>query len=278
MLLMDCHTHTDCSPDGTGTVEQLCERAVTLKLPVLAITDHVEMNRFFTQDYYGNEPRNAWEFYDYAYIMEQSLSDITVQKENYPDLQLLCGMEIGQPNADYALSEIVTRDKRLDFVIASLHELLDEQDFFELSYTEQSVPELLKAYFSQLLDICQNGEFDVLGHLTYPLRYIEGGEGISVDLTLYQEQIDACFEALIRRDKGIELNTSGYYQKYKPSPPESLLRRYREMGGKILTLGSDAHCADDLAKGISQGTDLAKAVGFDAVCYFVKRQPIFVKI
>ena len=279
MFWMDCHTHTSLSPDGEGTVEQLCARAVTLGLSVLTITEHVEMNRFFSQSYYGTQPRNEWEFYDHADVLEQSLKKVTEMKEKYAKLKLLCGMEMGQPNANFILSENTVRDDRLDFVIASLHELLDEEDFFNLDYTQKSIPSLLDAYFTQLFDICRWNQFDVLGHITYPLRYIEGEAGIPVDLTPYLEQIDACFRILIQNGKGIELNTSGFRQKYgKPFPTLELLRRYQSFGGEILTLGSDAHCAADLGKGIREGIELAKAAGFQYVCYFVERKPKFISL
>lgn len=281
MLPMDCHTHTKISPDGTGTVQQLCDQAEQLGLPVLAVTEHVEMNRFFSQAHYGIQPRNEWEIFDHAAVLEQSLETLTAAREQAAQqgVTLLCGMEMGQPNADFGLSESTAKDVRLDFVIASLHELLEQPDFFCLDYEQESVPELLENYFSQLYDICRWGKFDVLGHLTYPLRYIVGEAGILVELSPYEEQIRACFRALIANGCGIELNTSGFRQKYgKPFPTLEYLQLYRELGGEILTFGSDAHCAEDLGKGIAQGVQLAKAAGFTSACYFVKRKPVFLTI
>lgn len=281
MLPMDCHTHTKLSPDGTGTVQQLCDRAAELGLPVLAVTEHVEMNRFFSQAHYGIQPRNEWEVFDHAAVLEQSLETLSAAKAQAAQqgVMLLCGMEMGQPNTDFGLSEAAAKDVRLDFVIASLHELLEQPDFFCLNYHKESVLTLLEDYFSQLYDICRWGKFDVLGHLTYPLRYMEGEAGIPVDLTLFEEQIRACFRALIENGRGIELNTSGFRQKYgKPFPTLEYLRLYRELGGEILTFGSDAHCAEDLGKGIAEGERLAKAAGFENACYFVRRNPVFITL
>ena len=227
MLPMDCHTHTGISPDGSGTVAGHIAQAEKLELPVLALTEHVEMNRYFPQAHYGTEPRNEWEIFDHAAVLEQSLEVVTAAKEQAAanGLTLLCGMEMGQPNADFGLSESVSRDMRLDFIIASLHELLDKPDFFCLDYTQEDIPALMEQYFSQLYDICRWGHFDVLGHLTYPLRYIEGEAGIPVPLEPYAEQIRCCFRALAENGKGIELNTSGYRQKYgKPFPTLEYLK------------------------------------------------------
>lgn len=281
MLPMDCHTHTGISPDGTGTVAGHVAQAKKLGLPVLGLTEHVEMNRYFPQAYYNIQPRNEWEIFDHAAVLEQSLRAVSEAKAQAAadGLTLLCGMEMGQPNADFALSESVGRDARLDFIIASLHELLDKPDFFCLDYAAEDIPALMEQYFEQLYTICCWGHFDVLGHLTYPLRYIEGEAGISVPLSPYAEQIRCCFQALAERGKGIELNTSGYRQKYgKPFPTLEYLKLYREMGGEVLTFGSDAHCAEDLAKGIAQGVELAKAAGFTRACYFIKREPVFISL
>lgn len=279
MILMDCHTHTGFSPDGTGTVAQLCDRAEALGISALAMTEHVEMNRFYSQAHYGTEPRNPWEVFSHDKVLADSLAAVSAEKSQRKSFRLLCGMEMGQPNADFSLSEQACSDQRLDFVIASLHELLGEEDFFCLDYTRRHVPELLTLYFQQLYDICRWGCFDVLGHLTYPLRYMVGEAGISVDLQPYTEQICCCFRTLVENGKGIELNTSGLRQKYgKTFPDLPLLRLYREMGGEILTLGSDAHCAEDLGKGIAAGMTLAQEAGFGYVCYFEKRKPVFVRL
>lgn len=99
MLPMDCHTHTRISPDGSGTVAGHIAQAEKLELPVLALTEHVEMNRYFPQAHYGTEPRNEWEIFDHAAVLEQSLEVVTAAKEQAAanGLTLLCGMEMGQP-------------------------------------------------------------------------------------------------------------------------------------------------------------------------------------
>ncbi len=281
MIPMDCHTHTSFSPDGTGTAAERVYRACAIGLPVLAITEHVEMNRFFSQGYYAVPPRNKWEVFSHDRVLEQALDTLTSEKEKAATLgvTLLAGMEMGQPNADFALSEIVQRDRRLDMVIASLHELLEKPDFFCLDYQVENSVALLESYFEQLYTICQWGKFDVLGHLTYPLRYMQGEAGIHVDLEPYAEVIRSCFRALIDNGCALEINTSGFRQAYaKPFPTLAYIRWYREMGGELLTLGSDAHCDADLGKDIEKGVAMARAAGFSYLCYFQCREPVFVSI
>lgn len=204
MLPMDCHTHTGISPDGSGTVAGHIAQAEKLELPVLALTEHVEMNRYFPQAHYGTEPRNEWEIFDHAAragtVPGGGNSCQRTGCRQWSDPALRHGN--GAANADFGLSESVSRDMRLDFIIASLHELLDKPDFFCLDYTQEDIPALMEQYFSQLYDICRWGHFDVLGHLTYPLRYIEGEAGIPVPLEPYAEQIRCCFRALAEERKG----------------------------------------------------------------------------
>lgn len=278
MFLMDCHTHTCCSPDSSAQLGDMLRQADSLGMTAFAITDHIELCRFFSQSFYGAKPRNAEDFFDYGARYETSVQACTLAKDLYGgNMRLICGIEMGEPNADPALAESLLQDKRLDFVIASLHELPDMLDFYFLEYDSENAPGLLDRYFETILQICQWGKFDVLGHLTYPLRYMINA-GIT-DISPWKECIAESYRAIIRNGKGIELNTSGYRQVYgRPFPDRELLQLYRDLGGTILTLGSDAHCPKDVGGGIEQGTALAKSVGFEKVCYFLRHEPHWIEI
>lgn len=280
MLPMDCHTHTLISPDSDAKLADMIGRADALGLKAYAVTDHIELCRFYAQDFYGVPARNEEDFFHYDTRWEQSMQANQLAKALYHGpMHLISGIELGEPNADFALAGSLVQDKRLDFVIASLHELPGKLDFFFLDYTREDVTALLDDYFSTLLQICEWGGFDVLGHLTYPLRYIEGDAGIQMELARWRDCIAACFEAVIKNGKGIELNTSGYRQTYgRPFPDMALLKLYRDLGGRLLTLGSDAHRPGDVGGGIAEGAALAKAAGFDQVCYFLRHEPHFIEI
>jgi histidinol-phosphatase (PHP family) len=280
MLPMDCHTHTELSPDSSARLSDMCRRAAEIGCTAYAATDHVELCRFYPQDFYGVPARNEEDFFDYAARYHRSMEQNMLIKSTLPDdFTFISGIELGEPNADFALADSLLQDQRLDFVIASLHELPEKLDFYFLDYTQENVPALLEQYFTVLLQICRWGKFDVLGHLTYPLRYITGDAGIPVDSAMYRDWAAECFKAVIRNGKGIELNTSGYRQAYgKPFPDEELLRLYRDLGGSLLSLGSDAHCPADVGGGIAQGAALARAAGFDRICYFLRHEPHFIEI
>ena len=280
MLGIDCHTHTGVSPDGKGTAGGLCRSAISKGLNAIAITEHIELNRWFSQDHYGIVPKNDDEIFNYCDIMESAMKQNCAARDNYGSrIHIISGIELGQPHVDFGLAEAVMHDIRLDYVIASLHELHGKEDFYCLDYSRESVTELLDEYFKELYRICSWGKFDVLGHITYPLRYIEGEQGINVPMENYEEQLRECLKALAGAGAGIEINTSGLRQKYgKTFPTLEILKMYREYGGEMVTIGSDAHCADDVGKGIHEGIKLAEEAGFSYLCYFSEREPIYIKI
>ncbi len=280
MLLTDCHTHTEISPDSQAALSAMCRRAQELHLQAYAVTDHIELCRWYSQGYYQTMPRNEEDFFDYAARWERSVQQNLLARDLLAGkMQLINGIELGEPNADFGLAQSLYQDKRLDFVIASLHELPDQLDFYFLDYQKENPDALLEDYFSILLEISRKNCFDVLGHVTYPLRYIAGEAGIKINMQKYTDMLAECFRNVIHQHKGIELNTSGYRQKYgRPFPDEDLLKLYRDLGGKILTLGSDAHQPADLGGGIAQGQELARSCGFDQICYFLHHEPHFIKL
>ena len=279
MNLIDCHSHSTNSPDGHFSPEEMIKTAMERGFAAYALTDHCEVNRWFSIEHYGVQP-NEYDTYDFGRDFEKSMAENTALKEKYDGkINFLCGIELGQATHDFGLSEAIVKDKRLDFIIGSMHQLPDNDDFAFIDFSKHSVPELLEKYYTEVYKLCKWGQFDVLGHLTYTLRYIEGDNGIKVDMSPYEEIIRESFKILIQNGKGIEINTSGLRQAYgQPFPNLYWVKMFREMGGEVLSLGSDAHTTEDLGKGIAEGAEIAREAGFSHICYFKERKPQFIKI
>lgn len=280
-MIIDCHTHTRNSFDADNdTVIERCERAIQLGLDAMAVTDHCEVNRFFDKDHYKIDYEQKYDDYGFNKAFENSMAETTAAKELYSDkLNLICGLELGQPLADMEVTEKILEDKRLDFVIASMHEMPGHDDFAFLDYSQEDVPALLEQDFNEILKIAKWGKFDVLGHITYALRYIQGNQNIPVDMTPYQDIIREIFKTVIEKGKGIEINTSGLRQKFGDTFPSfEYIKLYRELGGEILTVGSDSHTTADLAKGVREGIEIAAQAGFTRIAYFKERKPYFINI
>ena len=141
------------------------------------------------------------------------------------------------------------------------------------------IDELLTTYWAEEQEVIAWGQFDSLGHLTYPLRYIEGDHGIPVDLSRHREAIDGIFRALIDAGKALEVNTSGYRQKIgRPLPDLPLVKRYRELGGELVTLGSDAHTTADLGRGIAEGMEMLREAGFRYFTVYERHKPLLLPL
>ncbi len=279
MNLIDCHTHSTNSPDGSSPAEEMLKKAMESGLAAYALTDHCEVNRWFSIEHYGVEP-NEYDTYDFGRDFEKSMSENTALKEKYDGrINFICGIELGQAPIDFGLAESIAADKRLDFIIGSIHQVMSYDDFAFIDYSKNAVGPLLELYYENIYKLCKWSRFDILGHLTYPLRYIEGDKGIKVDMSGYEEIIRESFKTLIDNGKGIEINTSGLRQAYGQTFPNLYwVKMFRELGGEILSLGSDAHCTEDLGKGIKEGAEIALEAGFKYICYFKNRKPNFIKI
>lgn len=280
MQLIDCHTHTQFSMDSEADINAMIKKAKELNLAAYAITDHCECNCWYPKEHYKNT--ELFDYFNYKDDFEASLSAVTELKEKYSDFNLICGTELGQPLADLEIAEKCIADSRLDFVISSVHQIKDEKDFFYINYYHMSTAEinnLLERYFSEVYELCKWGKFDVLGHLTYCLRYMKIRNGITPNMKLFDEIIAESLRTLADKGKGIEINTSGIRQGFGTTFPSlKYIKLFREFGGKIISIGSDAHKVRDLGANIAEGTELAKAAGFSEICYFKKRQPVFIKI
>lgn len=263
--IIDVHTHSIHSFDGNDSVEALCLAAIEKGAKVLAVTDHCDIDG---KDVVVDE------------LCPPQLKDLNDCINKYGDeIEILKGIEIGQGIYRKKETDALLEKYDYDFVLGSLHNLENMEDFFFLDYKNYDIDELLTRYFDGLLELCQWGAFDSLAHLTYPLRYIVAREKINVDMNKYQDVCDAIFEELIKNDKALEINTSGLFMDMKDTLPNiSFVKRYKKLGGKYITVGSDSHYANRVCRGIEQGLDIARAAGFDSVTVFEKRQPRLITI
>ncbi len=266
--LVDLHTHTDNSFDGNHSTMFLCETAYMKGLRAVAFTDHLEMDAFFK----GSFDKTAI----------HSFYEVAKARSAFEGRLLVCvGAELGQAVYNKELSEKLTSTMKYDIIIGSIHNLPDVQDFYYMDFSDESVDyySLLDSYFEWELKLAQWNGFDTLAHLTYPLRYIVGNYGKPVDMSRYSEIIDEILLTLIKNGKSLELNTAGLRQPIGiTSPDESILRRYKELGGTMLTIGSDAHYAQHLGAGIDEGYELALRCGFDSIAIYQDRTPTLIPI
>lgn len=264
--LVDFHVHTDNSDDAHSSLMVIGEQAVAKGLRAFAVTDHAECHRYW-KDNFNLAIRNSY------------FETMKAESAFRGQLALMAGVELGQPLHDLNAANDVLSANPWDFVIGSLHLVKGNTDFWKIDYTTADVPALMTQYFEEIYEMVCWNQFDTLAHLTYPLRYIEGREGIPVNLADYQEQIHAILSRLAANGKSLELNTQGYRTDYgKPTPDLEMFRLFKELGGKHVTIGSDCHYAVDVGANIEDGYQLLLAAGFDTITIYDHREPIEIPI
>lgn len=270
-ILSDMHMHSDNSFDAENSVREMCRGAIEKDISTIAITDHMEAPEIKLGDrsVFGNMIKQ----------ITKSVSDVeAAAKEFEGKLKVLKGIEVGEPMHEPKLTKKAMAIADYDFVLASIHNVKGVEDFYYLEYDESNVPSLLKRYFDELLDTAKNADFDSLAHLTYPTRYIISRTDIRPDLDEYAGVIDNILKILVERDKALEINTSGLRTIGITMPDINIIKRFKELGGKYVTIGSDAHSVSKLGYGIEKGIEIAKTCGFDYFTVFENRQPELVQI
>lgn len=267
-LIADCHTHSDLSFDGDNSPEEMVKAAVSRGIKHLAITDHVEIDCF-------DDPE-----YSFPKTVTEAAKLLPALKNRYNgEIDLIWGVELGQPLHNIELTTRLLAENDYDFIIGSCHAVRGYKDFYFLDYSEADPEKILEQYFEEMLEMAQWGGFDVLGHLTYPLRYISGEHGIKIDMARFNGIIEEIFKTIIKNGMGIEINTSGLREKIGVTLPDiEYIKLYRRLGGEIITVGSDAHSTTNLGSGIAAGIALAKEAGFGKIWYYSKRQPKCIEI
>ncbi len=262
-LLVDTHLHSDNSPDGHHSAMFICESAAEKNLKAISFTDHCEIDVFY-QDHYDRST-------------VQSYFEVLKARDAYRGkLVVLRGIELGEPTYNLALAEKVISRLDYDIVIGSLHNLRGLQDFYYMEhFTVEETKRYLTEYYDELIRMADWGRFDTMAHITYPLRYFYSRSGISVDMNEYKKQTDELFSLLAEKEIALEINTGGLRQPLnKLSPEADLIKRFRELGGKYVTFGSDAHYVEHLAKDFDKAAEAAKYAGFDCCVFFQNHNPM----
>lgn len=270
-MILDMHTHScfsyDVEQNDDTQIMTLLRKARKSGIDIVAVTDHCDLDLIKSKEV-------VFDFDGYR-------SEIQKGRQAYIDTpdefsQVIHGIELGQLNQFQELGKSITEKESFDFILGSIHNLRGMQDFYLWQFDCMSSKELERVYNCYLDELCELAEkcdFDSLAHITYPLRYyIISNKTKAVDFGLFESKLKELFDLLIKREKAIEINTSGLRQGVGSTlPPVSLLTLYRSMGGRLVTVGSDAHSYADIGKGICDTYKELSAIGFDGVCVYKNR-------
>lgn len=265
--MFDNHTHTKYSLDSTMLAEDAIKKAKSLGLDGIAFTDHVDY------DYPDYDDAFNFDIFEYSAFIDKLIKDYS------GTLKILKGVEIGLQPHVYEKNVELAKKVDFDFIIGSVH-IIDHMDpysgtFFVGKTKVQAYSRYLQAIYDGALTF---KDYDVIGHIGYVRRYGEF-EDRSMDYKDYSDVIDAILKTAIQDGKGIEVNTSGLRGILGSTiPDKGILTRYMELGGEIITVGSDAHNEKDVGANFSETLELLREIGVKYTCHFEKRRPVFEKL
>ena len=267
-MIADFHMHTNFSTDvdRESTPEKMIEAAIQKGLKSICITDHHDAD-------VGKGDEFLLDFDKYC-------STIQKLKETYrKNIDIYLGVEFGlQPHLSDVYMEIASRYP-FDFIIGSVHTIDGIDPYHKKYFESRSDEQGYRRAFEVTLECIQNiSDFDVLGHLDYVVRYGREREK-EYSYKKYSDLIDEILKHLIANGKGIEFNTAGFkYGLGFGHPHIDIIKRYKELGGEIVTIGSDSHKPEHIAYDFHRVSDILKACGFKNYTEFKDRKPIFCQL
>ena len=261
--MFDFHMHSRVSFDGHDTGEAMARAALQAGLSEICFTDHLDYDPLgkmgilaFDTDTYNTE-----------------YNDLEI-----PGLTIRRGMEFGMTptNLDQFKQDLNRRP--FDFVLGSIHFVDDLDVYFEEYWSGKTIFQAERRYLESTLECVQiHDDFDVLAHLTYIAKTHCHPASRPVPFEEHRELIDEILREVARKGKGLEMNTSGVNRCGDFLPSADYFRRFKELGGEIVTIGSDAHTADRVGEHTFRACEILKDI-FGHVCTFEDRKPIFHKL
>ena len=276
--LYDLHVHTKYSTlDGEksdgNSITELSKRAVSLGLSGVAFSDHFDVEDILN----GKYPLDCKAVRDECIAAQNIVGD---------SFDVIHSVEIGTQRYFQSFCAENIAKYRYDMVLSSVHVLKKGDDFVSISRTNYSkMPEsesrrMFETYMQDVLYTAKSCDFDVLTHLTYPLRYFKRHDILHIaDINSDMDIYDEVFRTIIQRGIALEINTSGIRQGHGGTFPDMLLaKRYTELGGELFTVGSDSHFPEHLGSDIGNVTDMLFNIGAKYTVFFKERKPKFVKL
>lgn len=258
--MFDLHMHSTVSFDGHDAPIKMARAAVKAGLKEICFTDHID---------YGKKPDDQSMIFDTA-VYNAAYDDLEME-----GLTIRRGMEFGlyPDNVERFRQDLQRRP--FDFVLGSVH-FIGEQDVYLKDYwVGKTVFQAEREYLETTLACIQAHEdFDVLGHLTYISKVRAHPAPRPVPYEEHRSIVDEILRTLARKGKGMEMNTSGVDRCGDFLPSEQIFRRFKELGGQIVTVGSDAHTASRVGQYTDRACHILKDI-FGYVCTFQERQPVF---
>ncbi len=280
-MFADYHVHTEYSDDSEYEMEQVVQDAIAKGMTEICFTDHVdygvkrdwddERGVLYRKGGEGEPDRMAIANVDYPKYVEKVQR---LQKKYKDQISVKLGLEFGMQSHTIPQYEKLFAKYPFDFIILSVHEIEDKEFWTGDYQSGLTRSEYYRNYYTEMLYLVENyHNYSVLGHMDLIRRYDIEGEFSFEEVRPIVKKI---LQRVIADGKGIEVNTSCIrYGLSDLTPGREILEMYRDLGGKILTIGSDSHKKQHLGDHIPEMAVFLKAMGFEQICTFEQMQPVF---
>lgn len=255
-MIFDTHLHTEISTDSEMKIKDAINKAANLNIGLI-ITEHMDL-------FYPEENKFVFDVDKYFQRYEQYRND-----------KLLLGIEVGMQIKCADNIKKITGNSNFDFVIGSIH-MVGGIDIYHSEYYQQSKEDAYNKYFRDMYN-CINAftDIDSLGHIDYIARYATY-EDNEMYYEYFQEEYDKLLKNLAQRDKALEINTRRLSDPRAIAILLPVYKRFRQLGGKYVTIGSDAHKTGDIGANFSEANKIAQACGLRSV-FFKERKIEYIK-
>ena len=259
--------HCEFSGDSTAPMKDMIEMSVNEGMAGITFTDHLDI------DYYHTPGRFDLDIDAYKQCYDNLITDGTYNDE----IEVLWGIELGlQPHLADKHIEIISK-YNFDFVIGSSHQV-DKMDPYYPEYYKNGAKEGVRRYFTSIIEnIDAYKNFDSYGHLDYIIRYNDEAKKLTYDD--YKDIVLDILKLLIENDKALEINTGAYkFGLNEPNPCRDIIKDYKKLGGKLITIGSDAHKPEQVGVGYNILPDILTECGYNSYYVYKKRKPYEYKL
>ena len=270
-IISDYHLHSSFSGDSDTPMEEIIQSAIKKGLKQICFTEHMDFNYPYRPDMQDK----VFELKTDSYLY-----DLLRYKQKYESEITICfGVELGLQDSVVRENVIYAKSHDFDFIIASSHLCNGVDPFYPEFYEGRTEEEAYREYFISILNNVKKFQnFDVYGHLDYVVRYGPNKDA-NYNFETYKDIFDSILKYLIENEKGIELNTGGLKKGLKDVHPcTAVLKRYKELGGEIITIGSDAHTVVNVADHFDKAQEVLQNCGFKYYTIFDGRVAEFIKL
>lgn len=255
--MIDTHTHTEYSSDSQMKIQDALESVKKSGIGI-TITEHLDLKY----------PTGT----DFIFDIDKYFNDYDKYKNN----KFMLGVEIGMQLICLEESREIANKYPFDYILGSIHVAQGEDVFSPKFYKGKTKREAFEKYFSSMVDCVKKHDYiDSLGHIDYISRYATFIDN-EINYNEFNEYINEVLKAIVNNEKVIELNTKRLNNKQAYNNLINIYRAYKQAGGEYVTIGSDAHNAEDIGKNFVLANTICEVCNLKAV-YFRNRKMEFVR-